>query len=76
MRQHGIESKGVFFTTSLIASHDQGSTCDLVALLRPWIRRISARWLQTSSEFCGQEFKEIQRNIGSLETPKQVRIAR
>ena len=35
---------------------------------------VSAWWLQTSSKFIGQEFKEIHLNIGSLETPKQVRI--
>ena len=31
-------------------------------------------WLRTSSKFSEQEFKEIYRNIGSLETFKQVRI--
>ena len=30
--------------------------------------------LQTSSKFSGQEFEEIHRNIGSLETLKQVCI--
>ena len=59
-------------------SHDLGSTPTLVTLLRPWIRRcmmiISSSWLRTSSKFSGQEFEEIHRNIGSLETPKQVRI--
>ena len=35
---------------------------------------ISAWWLRTSSKFSGQEFEEIHRNIGSSETPKQVRI--
>ena len=59
-------------------SNDLGSTRTLVTLLRPWIRRftmiISARWFRTSSKFSGQEFEEIHRNIGSSETPKQVRI--
>ena len=32
---------------------------------------ISARWPRTNSKFSAQEFKEIHRNIGSLETPKQ-----
>ena len=58
------------------------STRTLVTLLRPWIRRftmiISAWWLRTSSKFSGQEFEAIHslihRNIGSSETPKQVRI--
>ena len=44
-----------------------GSTCTLVTLLRPWIRRftmiISARWLQTGSKFSGQEFEEIQKPV-------------
>ena len=55
-----------------------GSTRTLVALLRPWMRRftmiISAWWLRTSSKFSCQEFEEIHRNIGSLETSKLVRI--
>ena len=55
-----------------------GSNRTLVMLLRPRIRRftmiISAWWLLTSSKFSGQEFEEIHRNIGSSETPKQVRI--
>ena len=58
--------------------HGLGSTRTLVTLLRPWIRRftmiISATWLRTSSKFSGQQFEEIHRSIGSLETPKQVRI--
>ena len=36
---------------------------------------ISAWWLQTGSKFSGQEFEEIYRNIGSLKTLKQARIA-
>ena len=59
-------------------SNGPGSTCTLVTLLRPWIRRftmiISAWWLRTSSEFSGQEFEEIHRNIGLSETPKLVQI--
>ena len=59
-------------------SHDGGSNLTLVTLLRHWIRRftmiISAWWLRTSSKFSGQEFEEIHKNLGSLETPKQVRI--
>ena len=35
---------------------------------------IFAEWLLTSSKFIGQEFEEIHRKIGSLETPEQVRI--
>ena len=35
---------------------------------------IAAWWLQKSSNLSGQEFKNIEWNIGSLETPKQVRI--
>ena len=35
---------------------------------------ISAWWLRTSSKFKRQEFEEIYRNIGSLETPNQVQI--
>ena len=59
-------------------SNGLGSIRTLVTLLRSWIRRftmiISAWWLRTSSKFSGQEFEEIHRNIGSPETPKQVRI--
>ena len=51
----------------------------LVTLLRPWIKRlttiISAWWLRTSIKFNGQEFEEIRRSIGSMETFKQVRIS-
>ena len=36
---------------------------------------ISAWWRQTNSKFSGQEFEEIHRNIGRLETPNQVRIS-
>ena len=47
----------------------------LVTLLRPWIRRftmiISAWWLQTTSKFSGKKFEEFNKNIESLETPKQ-----
>ena len=59
--------------------HDLGSIRSFVILLRPWIRRftmnISARWLRTSSKFSEQEFEQIHKNIGSLETPKQVQIS-
>ena len=46
-------------------------------LLRPSVRRfiiISAWWLRTSSKFNGQDFEEICRNFGLLETPMQVWI--
>ena len=75
-RQRGPIGKGVIFTTTLIERsgfnpHPGHAFC-------PWISRftmiISAWWLQTSSKFSGQEFEEIHRNIGSSETPKQVRI--
>ena len=50
----------------------------MVTLLRPWIGRftmiISAWRLQTSIKFSGQEFEEINRNIGSVETPQQGRF--
>ena len=45
-----------------------------------WVTVVSScgrqvlKWLRTSSKFSGQEFEEIHRNIGSLETSKQVRI--
>ena len=55
-------------------SNDPGSTRTLVTLLCFWIRSftmiISAWWLQTSCKFTGQQFEEIVKNIGSLETPK------
>ena len=47
-------------------------------VLCPWIRRfmmiITAWWLWTSSNFSEWKLEEIHRNIGSLETSKQVRI--
>ena len=59
-------------------SYAYGSTSTLVTLLRPWIRHIAivifVRWLRTSSKFSGKDFEEIRRNIGSLETAKQVQI--
>ena len=60
-------------------SHDMDSTITLIMLMRPWVRRltmiISAWWLRTSIKFSGEEFEEIHKDIGSLETPKQVRIS-
>ena len=42
-----------------------------------WTKRftmiISAWWIRTSSKFSEQEFEEILRNIGLLETFKKVR---
>ena len=35
---------------------------------------ISAWWIRANSKFSGQEFEEIYRHFGSLETLKQVRI--
>ena len=80
-RQNFVSSVAEWVKASFLRqprSNDLGSTRTLVTLLRPWIRRftmiISAWWLQTSSKFSGQEFQEIHKNIGSSETPKQVRI--
>ena len=50
--------------------------------LAPWLRCcvrgftmiVSARWLRKSSKFSEPSFEEIHRNIGSMETPKQVCI--
>ena len=45
-------------------------------LLRPWIDAVQYLSLfRTSSKLNGQEFQEIHRNMGSLETFKQVRIS-
>ena len=75
-RQRGRIGKGVVLRRPW--SNGLGSTRTLVTLLRPWIRRftmiISAWWLRTNSKFREEEFEEIHRNIGSSETPKQVRM--
>ena len=75
LRVSDVDGMGVL----LPESNDVRSTRTLVTSLRPWIRRstmiISAWLLRTSSKFRGQEFEEIYKNIGSLKTPKQVRIS-
>ena len=54
------------------------STCTVVTLLRPWIRRftiiISAWWLRTSSKFTWEEVKTSTGKLGKWSTPKRVRI--
>ena len=74
--QRGQEVKGVVFRTTLIAW--AGFNPHRGRVIGPWIRRftmiISARQFRTSCKFCGQKFEEIHGKIGSLETPKQVRI--
>ena len=54
------------------------STCILVTLLHPWIRRftiiISAWWLRTSSKLTWEEVKASAGKLEKWSTPKQVRI--
>ena len=62
------EVVGVFFSCLAGDFHpNHGLKRTLVTLLRPWIRHctmiISTSWLRTSSNFTGEEFEEIRRNI-------------
>ena len=76
-RQRGQMGKGFVFTTTLIeCSGFNRYPGHVVVSLDKTLYDIiiSAWWLRTGSKFSGQEFKDIHRNIGSSETPKQVQI--